>query len=468
MNRRTFIKSVSALALAGFSGCQKLPKQSQIKQPNILFIYADDLGYSSLSCYGHRYYESPNIDKLACEGMRFTDAYSCGPVCAPSRACLVSGQYVTRHGIYRVNQVDEKYRQYRKMEPPTNITDLPLGIKTFGDVMQKVGYRTGYCGKWHLSHAKEITDWHPSRRGFDFAVQSLSPSGDKRYFYPNFSSIPKVDVADGTYLTDFINGQALDFIDKNKDKPFFMYLPHFNVHGPHEAKEKTIAKYEAKAKTTEYDDPTYGAMIEHLDNAVGQLMDKLDEHNLAENTIVIFTSDNGGIEKFSNAPLRGGKGCLYEGGIRIPMVVRWPGMVKAGSVCDEPVIGVDFMPTFIDIAKAEAPEGQVLDGVSILPLLKGAGKVELERDALYWHYPTYMKFSAQKKKYAVTPCSAIRMGDFKLILMHESQKVELYNLKEDISESRNLAKLMPGKVDELELKLKLWLKETGAMMPIRK
>lgn len=474
IKRREFLRALGAGA-ASFAllGCAESVihaaiNSSERRKPNILLIYADDLGWNDLGCFGNTYHETPNIDQLCKEGIMFTDAYACGPVCAPSRACLMSGQYVPRHGIYLVGKPDNSHPEAQKLLPPENVKELPLEITTLADEMRAAGYTTGYCGKWHLGHKGEkISEYHPSKRGFDWANQTRSPKGETRYFSPDFWTIPKAPIKEGTYLTDYITQQALGFIERSKDKPFFLYLPHFAVHGPLEAKEKTIEKYRKKEKTEKHDNPIYAAMHEHLDDNVGLLLKKLDDLKLSDNTIVIFYSDNGGHEKFSNAPLRAGKGWLYEGGIRVPLIVRWPGKVKPGTVCKEPVIGVDFLPTLLDIAGSKGVGKQVRDGESFLPLLLDS-KGKLNRDAIFWHYPTYMKWNKKKKKYMVTPCSAIRMGDYKLLHFYEDDHVELYNLKKDIGEKNNLATKMPEKAKFMDDKLAKWVKDTKAMMPTKR
>ena len=469
MNRRDFIKitSVSTVFTSISEMCVKATQAATTNKPNILLIYADDLGYHDLACYGNTYHETPNIDKLCSKGMKFTNAYSCGPVCAPSRACLISGQYVTRHGIYCVNQVDKKHTEKQNMNCPENIEKLPLNIVTIADTLKAAGYATGYCGKWHLGNNENetVSEYHPSKRGFDDAVQTRSPSGNQRYFYPNFSTIPKIDIKEGTYLTDVITERALKFLDQNKDGPFFLYLPHFNVHGPHEAKQKTIEKYKRKEQTEKYHNPVYAAMNEHLDEAVGILLKKLDDLKIADNTIVIFTSDNGAITAFTNTPLRECKGYLYEGGIRVPLIIRYPEKVKPDSVCSEPVIHIDFYPTLTELAGGSLPVDQTLDGVSITALLKSNGKTKINRETLFWHFPTYLKFNNSENKYKVTPCGAIRDGNYKLIEFFEDGRCELYNLKNDIGETKDLANKIPGKVEELKNKLHKWRKDTNAMMP---
>jgi len=381
----------------------------------------------------------------------------------------MSGQYVTRHGIYLVGRPDNAHPEAQELLPPENIKELPLDIKTVADEMRAAGYTTGYCGKWHLGHKGEkVSEYHPSQRGFDWANQTRSPRGDTRYFYPDFWTIPKTPIKKGTYLTDYITQQALGFIERSKDKPFFLYLPHFAVHGPHEAKKKMIEKYHKKVKTNKYDDPIYAAMHEHLDDNVGLLLKKLDDLKLSDNTIVIFYSDNGGHEKFSNAPLRAGKGWLYEGGIRVPLIVRWTGKVKPETVCNEPVSGVDFLPTLLNIAGSKGVAKQARDGESFLPLLTSGGKGKLNRDAIFWHYPTYLKWNKKKKKYMATPCSAIRMEDYKLLQFYEDGHAELYNLKKDIGEKNDLATKMPEKTKQMKSKLAKWLNKTNAMMPTRR
>ena len=276
------------------------------KRPNILLVLADDMGWTDLGCYGNTYHETPNIDKLCAQRVKFTQAYASAPNCAPSRACLMTGQYVTRHGIFTVSS-DDKHPEAQKTVPPKNLKHLPLELKTIADELSAAGYFTGYCGKWHLGYErpeKNISDYHPSRRGFQRALQTRSPRGDVRYFHPGFWTIPPREIEKDTYLTDYINDYAMNFLDEavKQDKPFFMYLPHFAVHGPLNAKKETIAKYEKKKKPDKADHPIYAAMHEHLDNNMGKLLKKLDDLELADNTIVIFYSDNGGHPKFSNAP----------------------------------------------------------------------------------------------------------------------------------------------------------------------
>lgn len=435
-------------------------------QPNVILIYADDLGWAGLGCYGNEYHETPNIDALCSRGMKFTSAYSGGPVCAPSRACLLSGQYVTKHGIYRVNQVDAKYPQARKLIPPKNETDLTREVATIADGFKSAGYVTGYCGKWHLGYDE---GYLPSDRGFTDAMTTRSPSGDERYFFPNFSTIPKTKIEDDTYLTEFITDWGCEFLDRNKEKPFFLYLPHLNVHGPHEARADKIAKYRKKDPKRKPIEAVYAAMHEHLDDGVGKLLDTLDRLSLRDNTIVIFTSDNGNLSGFDKAsPLRGGKSYLYEGGIRIPLFIDWPGVTKAGSQSDVPVHQVDLYPTLLNLVGGELPT-QTLDGKDLGSLIRNPDEQTLAERPLFWHYPTYMKYSKKTKKYAVTPCSVVRQGKWKLVdyfTGEQSESVQLFDLENDMGEKHNLAVSSPDKAKELRGKLQDWRDETNAMMPV--
>lgn len=352
------------------------------------------------------------------------------------------------------------------MIPVENQQNLPLEEVTIAAALKKSGYATAMFGKWHLG---ETAAYHPSRRGFDQAIVSMG-----RHF--NFSTNPPVNVDGNTYLADFLTDQALRFIDQNRARPFFLYLPHFAVHVPHEAKKELISKYEKKQPAGGHFSPVYAAMIESLDQSVGRILAKLDELQLAGNTIVIFFSDNGGVGGYeaaglpakgitSNAPLRGGKGMLYEGGIRVPLIVRWSGTVKPGTVCDEPVISLDFYPTFLEIAGASPEPEQKLDGKSLSPLLQSAGKARLGRDAMFWHFPGYLEAGADTGRWRTTPAGAVRSGNYKLVEFFEDGHVELYNLKEDIGETRDLVRKMPEKASELHARLKAWRQAIRAPMP---
>ncbi len=444
--------------------------ESAEKRPNLVFIFADDLGWTDVGCFGSKYYETPNIDRLCQSGMKMTDAYTCGPNCAPTRACLMSGQYSPRHGIYTVSTGARGKAKFRKLIPVDNLRKLNLKIRTMADALTDAGYVTGMFGKWHLGVDAEH---HPSARGFQTAIQS-----NGRHF--NFRTNPKHEVKKGEYLADFLTDRAEEFIEANKSKPFFLYLPHFAVHTPIHAKDSLTAKFEKKKSVRGHKNPRYAAMIASVDESVGRIVKKLDDLNLRKNTLVIFTSDNGGVGGYAragvkgtrditnNAPLRGGKGMLYEGGFRVPTIFNWPGVIKEGSACDTPVISVDFYPTFMELAGGMKKKGQILDGTSLVPLVKSSGKAKLERDAIYWHFPGYLQGNVQMGSWRTTPAGAIRSGDYKLIEFFETGKVELYNLKKDIGEKVDLSEKMKEKTTELHDKLKAWRKRVNAPMPMKK
>ena len=432
------------------------------RPPNVVFILADDLGYTDIACYGSRYYETPRIDRMAAQGMRFTAGYTCGPNCQPTRAALMSGQYGPRTGVYTVGGIDRFDWQSRPLRPVDNVTKLPLDKVTVAQALKKAGYATAMFGKWHLGDDGEH---HPSRRGFDEAVVSMG-----RHF--DFATSPRVEYPKGTYLADFLTEKALDFIRRKKDGPFFLYLPHFAVHSPHQAKANWIQHFKPKPPAGGHRDPTYAGMIASVDESVGRVLALLDELKLGESTLVIYSSDNGGVGGYEregikggditdNAPLKGGKGMLYEGGIRVPYVFRWTGRIAPGSVCDEPISSVDLYPTLLELAGAKPDPGYPLDGTSYLGLLTGAAKAE--RKPLYWHFPGYL--GAGANTWRTTPAGAVHAGDWKLLEFFETGKRELYNLKDDIGEKNDLAAAQPEKMKELHEKMLAWRQAVNAPMP---
>jgi arylsulfatase A-like enzyme len=417
------------------------------KKLNVVFFLIDDMGWMDLSCQGSRFYETPHIDRLASQGMRFTNAYAACPVCSPTRASIVTGKYPAR--LHVTDWIPGHVRPNAKLRIPDWTQYLPLEEVTIAEALKPAGYATASIGKWHLGGEA----YWPDKQGFDLNFAGTHQGQPPSYFAPY--KIPTVPSApDGEYLTDRLAEEACKFIEANKDRPFFVYLPHYAVHGPLMAKKETIEKYRAKAKPEDAQrNATYAAMIQSVDDSVGQVGAKLEALGLADRTVVIFMSDNGGVAgTTSNAPLRAGKGTLYEGGIREPMIVRWPGVVKPGATCDEVVTSVDFFPTILEMAGAEGAAN--LDGVSIVPLLKQAGR--LSREAVYWHYPHY---------HNTLPGGAVRAGDWKLIEYFEDGRVELYNLKEDLGETKDLAAAMPDKAADLRKKLADWRKSVGAQMP---
>ncbi len=432
------------------------------KRPNIVFIMADDLGYTDVGCFGSRYYETPNIDRLASQGVRFTNHHHCQN-CTPTRAALMSGQYGARTGVYTVGGIDRFDWSSRPLRPVDNITNLPLELDIFPKQLKQAGYITGMFGKWHIGEAGK---YHPSQRGFDEAIVSAGKHFD-------FETNPEVDYPDGQYLADFLTDRAVDFITRHQSEPFFLYLPHFGVHSPHQAKPELIQKFKAKPAVEGHNNPTYAAMIASVDESVGRVLKTLDDLKLSDNTIVVYTSDNGGVGGYvregikqsgdvtDNAPLRSGKGSLYEGGTRVPLIVRWPGTILPGATCDTATIHVDFYPTMLDLAGAPSPS-HTLDGESLVKLMRDPQE-KLARDAIYQHFPGYL--GAGQNSWRTTPVSYIHVGNYKLLEFLEDGHLELYDLKADISESKNLAQAQPQKAKELHDRLVAWRKSVNAPMP---
>ena len=438
-------------------------------KPNIVYILADDLGWTDLGCQGSKYYETPNIDRLAADGMRMLRYYN-SQNCAPTRAVLMSGQYAPRTGIYSVGTLERGETADRRMNVPPNETLLSLDKFILPQALKAAGYTTGMFGKWHLGTPGQH---HPGKRGFDEALVS-----DGKHF--NFVTVPEVQHPKDQYLADFLTDRAVDFVGRHKDKPFFLYVPHFAVHTPIHAKPDYVAAWEKKPAKGTHWNPTYAAMIQSLDESVGRILARLEELKLAENTIVIFSSDNGGLGSYdrteppsekkgytNNSPLRGGKGTLYEGGIRVPFIVRWPGVVRPRSTSDQPVAHIDVYPTFIDLAGAKPRAGYALDGVSFASVLKNP-QTTLSREAIFWHFPGYLESYVHSRGWRTSPVGAIHAGEFKLLEFFETGAVELYNVRDDSGETRNLAAQSPGKVNELRAKLAAWRKDVGAVMPTMK
>ncbi|VTT97061.1 aryl-sulfate sulfohydrolase : Arylsulfatase A family protein OS=Singulisphaera acidiphila (strain ATCC BAA-1392 / DSM 18658 / VKM B-2454 / MOB10) GN=Sinac_0942 PE=4 SV=1: Sulfatase [Gemmataceae bacterium] len=456
---RTLLAAVSLLALVTGPAAAADPP----RKPNVVFILADDLGWTDLGCQGSKFYATPNIDKLAAGGLRFTSAYTCGPNCQPTRAAIMTGQYGPRTGVYTVGGIDRFDWKARPLRPVDNVTQLPLDRRTVADVMKSAGYATGMFGKWHLGQDAEH---HPSKRGFDEAIVSMGKHFD-------FVTQPKVEYPKGAYLADFLTDRAVDFITRHKSEPFFLYLPHFGVHSPFQAKPELIEKFKAVPAAGGHRDPTYAAMIASVDESVGRVLKTLDDLKLADDTVVIFSSDNGGVGGYvregikkagdvtDNAPLRSGKGSLYEGGVRVPWVVRWPGKVPAGTT-DTPVISVDVLPTLASLAGAKLPANQPLDGASLVECFTSGGKAAPARD-LFWHFPGYL--GAGQGQWRTTPAGAIRSGNWKLIEFFETGTLELYDLAADVSQKTNLAEKEPERAKELHAKLVSWRKAVGAPMP---
>lgn len=428
-------------------------------KPNVVLIVADDLGWADLGCYRSTYHKTPNLDRLAGEGVRFTNAYAACPVCSPTRCALMTGLYPARVGItdWLPGRAD---RPDQKLSRPKLVTDLPADLPNLATTFKSSGYVTGMIGKWHLGGA----DATPQKRGFDFNVAGDHTGTPLSYFAPYAAkdrTIPGLETAPkGEYLTDRLAEEAEKFIEAHKAKPFFLYLPHYAPHTPMRAKQELIAKYK-QGSPGQQGNPIYAAMLESLDDAVGRVLKAIGERGLADNTIVIFTSDNGGLATTEgpntpptiNSPLREGKGWLYEGGIRVPLIVKWPGKMKAGTVSDAVTSSVDLLPTLVDGLGLKPITN--LDGKSFLPALLGE---KTDRGAIYWHYPHYANQGGK-------PGGAILSNGMKLIEYFENGRRELFDIAKDQSENRNLAMEKPELVKSLGEQLEAWRKQVGAKMP---
>ena len=445
------------LLLITFVSCTR-----PVQPPNVVFIMIDDLGYKDTGVYGSDYYETPNIDRLASQGMLFTQAYASAANCAPSRATFMSGLYHPRHGIYTVASSERGAAEDRKIIPTPNTTTLADSIVTLAEFFQEQGYRTAHFGKWHLGD-------DPRTQGFNVNVAGSHRGNPGRdgYFSP-YVVEPLVDGPDGEYLTDRLTSEAIRFLRTNQDSSFFLYMPYYTVHTPIQGKEALIKKYEEKGGNALQNNATYAAMVEAMDQNVGRLLSTLDSLGVAENTMVVFTSDNGGIRAISSQePLRAGKGSYYEGGIRVPMIVRWPGRVEEGARSEVPVSNLDIYPTFREIFGQSGKK--TLDGQSLMPILTKDG--EFSDRPLFWHFPIYLQAydtlrdDGRDPLFRTRPGSVVRQGKWKLHEYFEDGGLELYNLEEDLGERNNLTEEMPDKTQEMYEMLKDWRKRLDAPVP---
>ncbi len=473
MERREFLNLSAAAIGALMSGpllnsCKNNTSRSTQNKPNIVFIFIDDLGWKDTGYMGSGYYETPNIDKIAQQGMIFTNAYANAANCAPTRASLLTGQYSPRHGVFTVASSARGESRNRRLIPIENSREVELDKITIAEALKNTGYVSAAIGKWNIGLTPELQD-------FDFDIDR-----DELDIKGHFSE-------NGEYLTDLLTDEAINFIKKNNPhttkKPFFLYLCHHAVHTPISAKKNMIEAFGKKSAIDCHNNATYAAMIKSVDESVARINQVLEELELNNNTLLVFFSDNGGHGTYTcQKPLRGGKGMYYEGGIRVPMFVYWPGKVKPGTRCEEPVLGTDFYPTFLQLAEIDAPQNYELDGTSILPLLKGEKK--LSRESLFWHFPCYLQAyegmtdESRDPLFRTRPVSVIRKRDWKLLMFHEewvldggrknleeNNSIELYNLKDDIAEQNNLAQINTGKRDELLKELMDWLNNTKAPIP---
>ena len=461
------IPCLSLLALVNAShGSQRLIQQSL---PNIVLVMVDDLGLYDLNCYGYKAVDTPNANRLASQGMRFSNAYAGAPVCSPSRAAMISGQSPARlHLTNHISNAEFLPENPILLNAP-EIKALPQDTITYAEKLREAGYACGFFGKWHLSLQKPNTggrvhdeDTLPDKQGFMNNIGGNGNGGPGTWFSP-YGNPYLEDGPEGEYLPERLAEEAVTFIENHKGGPFLLNMWNYTVHSPIITTDELAEKYKKRRKSgVKMWSPIYAGMLEAADTVLGRIMDKLDALGLSENTIVILTSDNGGFNNLvvtEKPPLRENKGWLYEGGIRVPLIVRWPGKIEANSMNDTRITHVDFFPTFMELANITTEPDHILDGESILPVLKQEGT--LQREAIYFHYPNYA-WHAKNRLGGV-----IIEGDYKLLNWYDDDSVELYNIRTDISESKDLAMASPEKSQQMKRKLKKWLAQTGANMPIR-
>jgi arylsulfatase A-like enzyme len=454
-----------------------LAQSAEAKKPNIIFVLADDLGWMDITVNGSKYYDTPNMERLAKRGMVFKNAYTASPLCSPTRASILTGKYPARFhfttpGGHLPPNPDEvlmrdKAAPWQKVITPASRTFMPLEELTIAENLTKNGYNTGFIGKWHLGQ----NPYNPENQGFDYNVAGGPNPGPPSYFSPYHIK----NLTDGPpreYITDRITDEALRFIENKKDSTFFLCMWEFAVHAPYQGKLSLVKEYENKVDPRgKQDSPIMAAMIKSLDESMGRIMDKLDELKISDNTIIIFTSDNGGNmydivngkNPTNNYPLRGGKGNIYEGGVRVPLIISWPGKTKPGSVSEEIVSSIDFYPTILEIANSTAQKGQILDGRSLVPVL--TGNSHLKREAVFCHFPHYVPATNNY------PSTSVRKGDWKLIRFYgegpgRTDKLELYNLKDDLGEERNLVLKYKARVKNLNRLITRHVEDIDGLFPV--
>jgi arylsulfatase A-like enzyme len=458
-----------AALLAG--GCGAL--HAATPRPNIVFILADDLGWADLGCYGADLHETPNLDRFATGSVRFTVAYAM-PVCSPTRAALLTGRHAARLHITIWSEGAGRGPKNRPLLQGESQPNLPHTETTLAKHLQSAGYLTALVGKWHLGDA----DHFPETHGFDVNIGGTHWGAPQTYWWPyrgsgrfggEYRYVPHLEFGQsGEYLTDRLTDEALEIIDRAGVRPFFLYLAHHAPHTPIEAKPDDVSYFEARLRPgMKHRNSRYAAMVRSVDESVGRVLARLRERGLEQNTIVVFASDNGGyigldrasgqtVPVTNNAPLRSGKGSCYEGGIRVPLMIRWPGVTPQGAACHEPVVVMDLFATLLAAGGGKPAADTKLDGIDLLPLLRDPG-AKLERDALFFHYPHYYE--------TTTPVSAVRARDWKLLEYFEDNRVELYNLKDDPGEKTDLATRQPAKANELRQRLHAWREAVGAALP---
>lgn len=468
---------MAVLAVAGICSIPATEAYAQLKRPNIVFFLVDDLGWADVGCYGSTFYETPNIDALAASGVKFSAGYAACPVCSPTRASILTGRHPVRLDITDwIPGYVAGHDDHPRFAHINDRDELSLDEITIAEALKEYRYQTFFAGKWHLGDKGFL----PQDQGFDFNLGGHHKGSPPGGYYSPFRNPQLADREEGEYLTERLTDESVSFLaSRNPDQPFLLYLSYYNVHTPIQPYKKRYDHYLEKANRnfpatvdsicerngfsrSRQDNPKYASMVAAIDDSLGKILQRLEELKLSDNTVVVFFSDNGGLctsrktGPTCNLPLRSGKGWLYEGGIRVPMIVKAPGVASAGTTCDLPVSSVDFFPTLLDLAKVPTQKNHIVDGESLTPLLSGE---EMPSRPLYWHYPHYHGSTWR-------PGAAIRDGDWKLIEFYEHDEVELYNLKDDIGERQNLAGAEPQRTEALRVKLSTWQKEIKAKMPI--
>ena len=463
----------AACLLPAVAGLLRAEDGAAGKPLNFVILLADDLGWADLKSYGSDLHETPNLDRFVRESVKFTDAYAAAPVCTPTRASIMTGKCPAKLHMTIWSEASANPPKNRPMIPPVTVGELPHSEVSIAKVLHEAGYYTAHVGKWHLGGASH----YPQTHGFDANIGGTHWGAPTTFFYPysgsgtfgkEFRYVPHLEFGSkGEYLTDRLTDEALQVIEHAHQGPFFLNMCWHTVHTPIEAPREMVDRYAAKLKPgLRHANPAYAAMVGSLDDNVGRILAKIDELGIADRTVVIFTSDNGGfINKYkgttvtNNSPLRSGKGSLYEGGTRVPLAIRWPGVTPAGTVCREPVSTIDFYSTLLEMAglKGDADHNATVDGKSLVRLLKKPPSAKLDREALYWHYPHYYPTTG--------PVSSIRAGDWKLLEFHEDKHVELYNLADDLGEQNDLAGRMPERAEQLRRQLHAWRSDIDAQMP---
>lgn len=466
------------LPLAGISNMlsvsENTPGEAEYR-PNFVFILVDDLGWTDLGCFGSDLHETPNLDRFANESMRFTNAYSAAPLCSPTRAALMTGKHPARLNMttWFENSGIHEPNENQKLISPTTIGNLPLNEYSLVKAFKDAGYFTAHVGKWHLGDAVHFPEAH----GFDINIGCTAWGAPLSYWYPfkgqrnanEYRFIAGLEDLSGnnenTYLTDRLTDEALKIIKAKKEEPFFLHMSYYSPHTPIQGKPEYIDHFERKIKPDLYHgNPVYAAMIASLDENIGRILLEIDNSGISDRTVIIFYSDNGGSlapNRYNNHPLKIGKGTLYEGGIRVPLIIKHPGITKPGSISDVPVNTMDFYPTLLEIAGIDGKEehNKNMDGISIVPLLHEPSK-KLNREALFWHFPHYYFRPA-----GTAPHSAVRKGSWKLIHNFEDDRLELYNLDKDIGELNDLIGIYPEVANDLYKMLQTWRKEVNAGFP---